>query len=165
MSIKKVLIVSDSHGRNENLQKAINNMQGSMDLLIHLGDFCGSRETLERMAGNCSVEMVRGNCDSSIYNIPTSRIIEVEHFKVLLTHGHRVGVKQGMNSVKDMAKENGVGIVMFGHTHMPYLETGGQITLINPGSISLPRQEGHRPTYMVMNIREDGTAEYNLVTM
>ena len=35
---KKILIVSDSHGNNTNLRKAIANMGETLDMMIHLGD-------------------------------------------------------------------------------------------------------------------------------
>lgn len=45
---------------------------------------------------------------------------------------------------------------MFGHTHKPYLETKDGVTILNPGSLSYPRQEGRRPSYMIMDIDEAG---------
>lgn len=47
---------------------------------------------------------------------------------------------------------------MFGHTHKPYLETKDGVTILNPGSLSYPRQEGRRPSYMIMDIDEAGEA-------
>ena len=35
-----------------------------------------------------------------------------------------------------------VDIVMFGHTHKPYFEQKDGITVLNPGSLAYPRQEG-----------------------
>ena len=68
-------------------------------------------------------------------------------------------------TMKDIAKENGADIVMFGHSHKPVIEKSGDVTVINPGSISRPRQDGFRPTYMVMNIEDDGRTDFVLVTM
>jgi predicted phosphodiesterase len=47
---------------------------------------------------------------------------------------------------------------MCGHTHVPLIERG-EVTIVNPGSISQPRQEGHIPTYLVMNI-ENGQVDF-----
>ena len=49
---------------------------------------------------------------------------------------------------------------MFGHTHKPYLETKDGVTILNPGSLSYPRQEGRRPSYMIMDIDEAGEGHY-----
>lgn len=64
--------------------------------------------------------------------------------------------------LKQEAKERGFDIVMFGHTHRPYfdIDKSGEKELItlNPGSLSYPRQEGHRPSYMLMKIDDNGEA-------
>ena len=51
-------------------------------------------------------------------------------------------------------------IVMFGHTHKPYLEQKDGITVLNPGSISFPRQEGRKGSYMIMEIDEGGEPSF-----
>ena len=48
---------------------------------------------------------------------------------------------------------------MFGHTHRPYLEQDPDITVLNPGSLSFPRQEGRKGSFMIMELKED-LAEY-----
>ena len=59
----------------------------------------------------------------------------------------------------------GKDIVMFGHTHRPLIDIHEDITLINPGSISYPRQEGKKPTYITMEIDENGEALFTLHTI
>ena len=56
----KILVVSDTHGNNTNLRKAIANMGNSLDLMVHLGDFMCSTDIIKELAG-CPVEMVKGN--------------------------------------------------------------------------------------------------------
>lgn len=158
----KILIVSDSHGKTEYLRKAIANMAGTMDRMIHLGDSLCSLEAMVDLAG-CPVDMVRGNCDSMLHKLPGSKLVALGPHTALLTHGHQYGGKWGIESMKEAARENNAGIVMFGHTHEPVIEPYGDVVVINPGSISQPRQEGHRPTYVVMNIEEDGRTDYVLV--
>ena len=50
--------------------------------------------------------------------------------------------------------------VMYGHTHVPYIEIGDDVTILNPGSISYPRQPGRKPTFLIMEIDEEGQAHY-----
>ena len=161
---KKILIVSDSHGRMENLKKAITNMAGTMDRMIHLGDSLCSLETMEELAG-CPVDMVKGNCDSLMSDLPLSKLIQIGQHTAFLTHGHKFGGLWGIDAMKKTARENGAGIVMFGHTHEPMVEPYGDVVVLNPGSISQPRQEGHQPTYIVMNMEEDGRTDYVLVRL
>ena len=83
---------------------------------------------------------------------------------VLLTHGHYYNVSTGPAYLKQEARERGFDIVMFGHTHRPYfdIDKSGEKELItlNPGSLSYPRQEGHRPSYMLMKIDDNGEARF-----
>lgn len=160
---QKILIVSDSHGNHKYLKKAIQNMGTYLDLLIHLGDSQTDPEVIAGMV-NCPVEMVRGNSDG-LSKLPRTKLVDLGPHRALLTHGHRYGGRYGIPMMKEMAKENGADIVMFGHIHEPLLEQEDGMTVLNPGSISQPRQEGHRPTYMVMTIEEDGRAEYATIYM
>ena len=58
-------------------------------------------------------------------------------------------------------RSRGVDIVMFGHTHRPYLEQG-KVTVLNPGSLSYPRQEGRRPSYILMELDAKGQTHYHI---
>ena len=51
---------------------------------------------------------------------------------------------------------------MFGHTHRPLLEIGRDVTLLNPGSLSYPRQEGRRPSFIIMELDSQGEAHYTI---
>lgn len=157
----KILIVSDTHGRNTNLKKAILNMGNYLDLLIHLGDSVCSPEEIEKMV-SCPVEMVKGNCDG-VSRLPGAKIIKIGDHSAFLTHGHLYGGQYGIGTMRDIAKENGADIVMFGHIHEPIIDKSENVTVLNPGSLSQPRQEGHRPTYLVMTIEDDGRTEYSVV--
>lgn len=163
---KKILVVSDSHGNNTNLRKAVEvfGPRGAqLEMLIHLGDIQGSLEGIQRLV-DCPVEAVSGNCDF-IPGLPGTKLIQIGKEKALLTHGHRYGCKFGTGTMRELAKANGAGMVLFGHTHMPLMENFSDMKIMNPGSISLPRQEGHRPTYLVITIEEDEHLEFAIVTM
>ena len=163
---KKILVVSDSHGNNTNLRKAIKafgDKGKQLEMLVHLGDIQGSLEGIEQLV-DCPVEAVSGNCDFTP-GLPGTKIISIGKEKALITHGHRYGCKMGTGTMRELAKANGAGIVLFGHTHMPLLENYQDMKIMNPGSISQPRQEGRRPTYLVITIEEDEHLEFAIVTM
>jgi hypothetical protein len=161
----KILVVSDSHGHNANLRKVIEYFgpRGEqLEMLIHLGDM-GSLESIEKLV-DCPVEAVCGNCDF-LPNLPAAKIITIGNEKALITHGHRYNCKSGTGLLRELAQENGAGIVLYGHTHMPLYENSDGIRIANPGSISMPRQMGCRPTYLVITIEEDEHLEFSIVTM
>lgn len=155
----KVLIVSDTHRHNENLFEVIKRV-GPIDLLIHLGDAEGSEDIIEAQAG-CRVEMIAGNNDF-FSNLDREKEIKIGKYNVLLTHGHFYYVSVGTENIKKEAVGRQFDIVMFGHTHRPLLEIGEDVTVLNPGSLSFPRQEGRVPTYAIMEIDDKGEAHYTI---
>ncbi len=144
----KILIVSDTHGKESNLKKALDEAD-SPDCMIHLGD---SECTLEHMQSlvSCPVYMVAGNCDY-FTGLPATRIEKLDGYKILMTHGHHYYVSVGIRDLKEDARTNGCSVAMFGHTHRPFIdESDPELTVLNPGSLSYPRQEGRRPSYILM---------------
>lgn len=155
----KVLIVSDTHGRCFYLEKVLEKLQ-DIDLLIHLGDFEGGEDYIRHISP-CAVEMVSGNCD--FFNgLDRVKFIQLGKYNIMLTHGHRYGVKYEIDTIREVAKENGADIVMFGHTHMPFLDLSGEIWAVNPGSITCPRQPGRIPTCIIMDIDRFEEAHFTI---
>ena len=150
----KVLIVSDTHGREQNLAEALE-QTGPIDQLIHLGDVEGGAEHIRELAGDAPAAIIAGNNDF-FCDLPNERIFTIGGHRIFMTHGHGYFVHSGTLYLKREARKKGADIVMFGHTHKPYMEEDNELLVLNPGSLSLPRQEGHRPTYIVMEIADDG---------
>ena len=78
----------------------------------------------------------------------------------MVTHGHMYGVSLSTCQLEEEARSRQVQVVMFGHTHYPYLDEEEDLTVLNPGSLSYPRQPGRKPSYLVMQIDEQGKAHY-----
>ena len=154
MPEKKVLVISDTHGRTDNLDKILPLVK-PLDQLIHLGDVGRDVEYIE-VTAECPCCFVSGNND--FYStLPRERLITLNGVPVFLTHGHYYYVNSRKDFVRSAAIQRGARIALFGHTHVPYLEEDNTILVANPGSLSLPRQEDHCPTYMLLYIAEDGS--------
>ena len=159
----RILIMSDSHGRNENVELAIAQVReeiGEFQMLIHLGDVGDARE-IESLAG-VPCYIVRGNTDYDA-KLLNANVIEAGGHPIFATHGHLYQVDMRLDLLRFAALENDCDIAMYGHTHVPYLEEDpDDITILNPGSISKPRQADHRYTYMVMEIDDEDEVTYEL---
>ncbi len=159
----RILIMSDSHGRNENVELAIAQVReeiGEFQMLIHLGDVGDARE-LESLAG-VPCYIVRGNTDYDA-KLLNANVIEAGGHRIFATHGHLYQVDMRLDLLRFAALENDCDIAMYGHTHVPYLEEDpDDVTILNPGSISKPRQSDHRYTYMVMEIDDEDEVTYEL---
>lgn len=159
----RILIMSDSHGRNENVELAIAQVReeiGEFQMLIHLGDVGDARE-IESLAG-VPCYIVRGNTDYDA-KLLNANVIEASGHRIFATHGHLYQVDMRLDLLRFVALENDCDIAMYGHTHVPYLEEDpDDVTILNPGSISKPRQADHRYTYMVMEIDDEDEVTYEL---
>ncbi len=155
----KILIVSDTHRHHENLEKVLEQVK-PIDLMIHLGDGEGYEDYMETIA-ECPLYIVAGNNDF-FSSLPKELEVEIEGYQVLLTHGHYYYVTVGIENLVSEAIARGKNIVMFGHTHRPVLEIKDELVVLNPGSLSYPRQDGHQPSYIMMEIDQDGDASYEL---
>ncbi|MCR5746774.1 MAG: metallophosphoesterase [Lachnospiraceae bacterium] len=149
----KVLIISDTHGRHENLIRVLREEE-PVDMLIHCGDTEGGEDWIRQHTMCMSVPIVKGNNDF-FSNLPGELELDICARHVFITHGHHYGVSMGTERLEEEARYRKTDIVMFGHIHRPVLAHSDGLWIINPGSLSYPRQEGHRPTYMIMHI-EDG---------
>ena len=155
----KILIVSDTHRKNENYLKVLQ-LVGKLDMVIHLGDVEGSEYTIREAAG-CPVEMIAGNNDF-FSDLPSEKTLQIGRYRVMITHGHRYYIGMGNEMLKEEATAHGVDIVMYGHTHKPVIDISDNIVAINPGSLSYPRQENRKPSYIIMEIDEKGEASFSL---
>lgn len=155
----KILIVSDTHRHNDNYLKVIERV-APVDLVIHCGDAEGSEYLIAQSAG-CPVEIVLGNNDY-YSSLPAEKEFMIGPYKVWLTHGHHYSVLSGNTIIKQAAVSRGADIVMYGHSHLPTVDIGTDIVAVNPGSLSLPRQPGRRPSYIIMEIDRNQKAHFTI---
>jgi len=149
-------LLSDTHELLDTAFRAIEAM-GPIDLLIHAGDHYRDASKIA-VAINVPVHAVVGNCDSRTEG-PEEKLLEIEGAVLYITHGHRYNVKISIYSLFNRAVELKADVVIYGHTHVPgfghtkvagYSKKEG-LLIINPGSISKPRDEG-RFSYGILEI-------------
>lgn len=143
----KILIVSDTHGRDTNLEFVVEK-EAPFDMLIHCGDVEGREFFIEALA-ECPCCIVAGNNDF-FSDLPREEEITLGGRKALVTHGHYYGVSMDLYGITEEAASRGCEIVLFGHTHRPTAERCNGVLAVNPGSLAYPRQQGRRPSYAVM---------------
>ena len=96
-----------------------------------------------------------GNCDFDMLS-ESEKIIEVEGKKILLCHGHTYNVKAGYLNLEMAARQKGVDVALFGHTHKVFYDNHNGIVMMNPGSIGAPPFDVP-PSYGILTINDDGT--------
>ena len=134
------LIISDSHGDRNNISKAFERCH-SLDAIFYLGDGTNDFDDSDRFC-RTPLFCVRGNCDSEVDQMvlkfpmrASSGTVLLENgTTVYLTHGHLL---DSILAVASMEKEK--VCVLYGHTHVPECTEDGNIVLMNPGSVSIPK--------------------------
>lgn len=154
----RVLIVSDTHGRDDNLIEVVKR-ERPIDKIVHLGDIGGLEDYIEQIT-DCVCFCVRGNNDWRS-NLPAESIIMIGNHRAFITHGHYYGVSYSNVDVVRHARSLDCDIVMYGHTHIPEIDEG-KITILNPGSLTSPRQPGRRPSYIIAETDDNDKVTYTL---
>ena len=156
--MRKILVFSDSHGNLTPLIEVLKK-EKNYDTVFHLGDmeedFNVLRRELDKISPLAALLPVRGNCDTTAI-LPGVKTPEYEGQRFFLTHGHIFMGGDLYSNLARAAKAEGCGYVLFGHTHYPHDEMKNGVRLLNPGSISRPRQTGHEPSYGVLEISDAG---------
>lgn len=128
----KILVISDTHNYIENAVNLIKNI--NPDYTFHLGDMASDCHELENMFPTKIIAAVRGNNDFFDNSYPLERLAEIGEKKIFACHGHKYGVKMSLLQLEYKAKELGADIVLYGHTHVAFLDVSDERVIMNPGS-------------------------------
>lgn len=154
----KIFILSDIHGSASLLERALGLFQASgARHLILLGDvmYHGARNPLpegydpkrvaEMLGGIADrIIAVRGNCDSEVDQMVLNFPITADYSSLLLG-GRRVFITHGhLFSETSLPPLAAGDAFLFGHTHIPRAEKQNGVYLLNPGSISMPKENTPR---------------------
>lgn len=131
--LKRIVVFSDTHKNIDNCIKVIDNLIG-IDAIIHLGDHVSDAESIGYIYPNIEIIKIRGNNDLN-FSVPCETIVEFDGISIFCCHGHLHSQK----SLFNIAENNKCSIVLCGHTHISKTVVQNGITLLNPGSISRPR--------------------------
>ena len=145
-----IAVVSDTHGIV--LPVAYSLQRNKVDIVLHLGDYASDAKKIEQITG-MEIYAVAGNCDENSKDVPEELVLEIRRKKFFLTHGHNYDVDNGIDKIVEKAKEVGADYALFGHTHVHIRERVDGITVLNPGSTTLPRK-GDTKGYYIINLIE-----------
>lgn len=154
----KLMIASDIHGAAGYCKQLIERFEEEKaDRLILLGDilYHGPRNDLpDGYAPKKVIELlnnikdrlmcVRGNCDTEVDQMVLEfpmladyAILYNENKMLYLTHGHHINP----DNIGNLREGD---VLISGHTHIPVFEERNGILCINPGSVSIPKENSER---------------------
>ena len=117
-------IISDTHGLMR--PEAIDALRGS-DLIIHAGDV-GKPAVIDQLRGIAPTFVVRGNIDKGDWaaSLPMTERVEVGGSIFFVLHE--------ISQLDLDPASTGFAAVVFGHSHVPSIETRKGVLFLNPGS-------------------------------
>ena len=68
----------------------------------------------------------------------------------------------GTEGIKEAGKSRNADIIKLKKKKKPCLEYWEDMVILNPGSLSYPRQDGRKPSYMIMELDRDGEAHFTV---
>ncbi len=140
-------IIADTHGL---LRPEVFSVFEQVDRIFHAGDI-GSFDIVTELEAIAPVTAVYGNTDGFALRdrLPDVVDIEIDGFRLLLTHGdaHGVPTPEKLNRSYPDAE-----IILFGHTHRPLLTiVDSVVTVMNPGAAG-PRRLDLQPSVGIMEL-------------
>ena len=139
-------------------------VQVKPDAVIHLGDHISDARELQRQYPDADYYTVPGNCDSSAAG-ETEMLVTLDGVRVFLTHGHRYGVKSGLHTLIETARNRGAALALFGHTHRALVRQLPGLWLMNPGQMAR-HGSGLPASYGILSVNNgsfDCGVEYLLI--
>ena len=156
----KFIIASDIHGDEAGCRAVLDAAQREgADKILLLGDilyhgprndpppYYAPKKVIEMLnAASDKLICVRGNCeaevDQMVLNFPvmsdTAVVYDSERDVTLfMTHGHKLSP----DNLPPLARGT---LFLSGHTHVPRFEEKGGIACLNPGSVSIPKENNPR---------------------
>lgn len=147
----KIILMSDSHGRNNRIDEILE-MHQDADMVLHCGDIECDEFTYP------NIRVVRGNND--FYgDFPDKMCLNIGSHRVLMMHSHLCYSRNRNKYMSQMAKDAGCDTVFYGHTHVACDTIVNGVRLINPGSLYYAR-DGRPISYCIITGDTDMHVEF-----
>ncbi len=161
----KIGIISDTHGAFPGWEKALKVFKDEkISFIIHAGDILnhGPRNPIPQGYAPAKlveslnnspyrIMWIKGNCDSEVDETVLSfpllgekLFLYINGKSILAMHGHK---EKELESIVKSIKPD---VVICGHSHIPLIEEKHNVTFINPGSPSLPK-DNNPPTVAILD--------------
>ena len=170
-------VIADTHvpQRIKRLPHGIAKAFDGVSLILHAGDINTTR-VLDELSRIAPVLAVAGNADPPWWNLPRSRVVEVDGCRIGLSHGHGGWRRYLVNKIPEMfldfdlarylryASEafSDVDVIVTGHTHRPHRVYVNGVLLFNPGPVAPDYYTTAGPAVGILRI-ETGAVQAEIV--
>lgn len=156
------VILADTHipRRARTLPEGLVAYLERADLVLHAGDLIGPSVLEELSAYNAPAHAVRGNVDMPGLDLPEALQLDFGGARIAMIHdsGRKEGRRKRLGKRFPEAR-----VVVFGHSHIPFLEDENGLLLLNPGS---PTDKRRQPEHTFALLRsEEGDVRAEIIAL
>jgi putative phosphoesterase len=154
---KIVGLISDTHvpTRTRYIPKTVFQIFHEVDYIIHAGDLV-ELAVLDELEQLAPVLAVHGNMDGSSVSgaLPKLNSLKLFNWKIGVMHDPRIAF--GMGKMRELVKQNGFNVFVYGHTHNSNIKWESKTLYINPGSPTNPEPPFlNKPTVGLLRITKE----------
>jgi putative phosphoesterase len=136
---KTVGLIADTHipARAKCIPKMVFKIFENVNFIVHAGDLV-QMEVIDDLEQLAPVLAVHGNMDGPEVTgaLPKLNALKIYNWKIGVMHDPNTLFGRG--KMREIAKQNGFDVLVYGHTHNANVKWEGQILYINPGSPTDP---------------------------
>jgi len=153
---KTVGLISDTHVpvRAKCIPKMVFKVFENVDFIVHAGDLVQLAviDELEQLA---PVLAVHGNMDGPEVSgaLPKLNSLKLSDWKIGVMHDP--STMFGMGKMREIARQNGFNVFVYGHTHNSSIKWEGKTLYINPGSPTNPTSFISRPSVGLLKVTRE----------
>ncbi|MFE1244369.1 metallophosphoesterase family protein [Fictibacillus sp. NPDC058756] len=143
--MKKILILADTHmpkKGKELPEHLLSVLKEGVDFIIHAGDW-SEKSVYEELSLYAPVYGVRGNAEKDEWakQLSDKEVLQAEHMKIAIVHGHLGKGRTTPDRAYHSCIDDKPDLIVFGHSHIPFVEKRDEIILFNPGSPTDKRRQ------------------------
>ncbi len=148
-------LISDTHGL---LRPDVHQALAGVGLILHAGDL-GGEDILHELRAIAPTLAVRGNTDAPAPYLESEIIQEIGGLSIHVSHGHELGRPTPERLLARYPQD----VLVYGHTHLPFLLRREGRLVVNPGAAG-QRRFDLEPSVARLRI-SGGVADVEFVTL
>jgi len=137
--MKTVGLIADTHVpvRAREIPRIVFEVFEKVDFIVHAGDLV-DMSVIDELEHLAPVLAVYGNMDGPEIRgkLPKLNSVRVSDWNIGIMHNP--GALFGMKKMREIARQKGFDVLVYGHTHHPSTKWEGKTLYINPGSPTNP---------------------------
>lgn len=153
---KTVGLISDTHvpKRAHCIPQRVLEIFQNVNYIIHAGDLV-ELAVVDELETLAPVLAVHGNMDGMDINGALPRLNSMKVFDWKIGVIHDPDIAFGFNKARELVKEHGFNVLVYGHTHVADIRWEGKTLYINPGSATVPASPLGKTSVGILKITKD----------